>query len=112
MEKTIEIDGKKIPFKATGGTLRRYRSKFGRDMIADMDTLVKAYKKGGNLERASLEIFENVSYIMAKQADDNIPSDPDEWLDEFNMFSIWLILPEIIELWQVQQIPLADLKKK
>lgn len=116
MEKLIEIDNKKVPFKATGGTLRRYRSKFGRDMIADMDALLKNYTKnkeeGGNLERANLEIFENVAYIMAKQADSSVPDDPDEWLDEFNMFSIWQVLPQIIDLWQTQQLPLAELKKK
>lgn len=112
MEKLIEIDNKKVPFKATGGTLRRYRSKFGRDMIADMDALLKNYNKGGNLERANLEIFENVAYIMAKQADNSVPDDPDEWLDEFNMFSIWQVLPQIIDLWQTQQLPLAELKKK
>ena len=46
-----------------------------------------------------LEIFENVAYIMALHADPTIPGTIDEWLDQFEMFSIYQILPEILELW-------------
>ena len=112
MEKIIEIDGKKIPFKATAGTVRRYRSAFGRDLMLDMKKLVTEYQKGENMDKLSLEIFENVAFVMAKHADDTIANNPDEWLDGFNMFSIWEVLPQIIELWQVQQMPLNELKKK
>ena len=42
----------------------------------------------------SLEMFENIAYIMAKHADS-----PEEWLDEFSTFSIYQVLPKIIELW-------------
>jgi len=47
----------------------------------------------------SLEMFENIAYIMAKHADPSIQDTPEEWLDEFNMFSIYQVLPKIIELW-------------
>ena len=47
----------------------------------------------------SLEMFENIAYVMAKHADPNIPNSPEEWLDEFNAFSIYQVLPSIIELW-------------
>ncbi len=46
-----------------------------------------------------LEIFENVAYIMAYHADHSIPGTIDDWLDEFEMFSIYQVLPEILELW-------------
>ena len=36
---------------------------------------------------------------MAYHADKTIPLTIDEWLDEFGMFSIYEILPEILELW-------------
>ena len=36
---------------------------------------------------------------MAYHADNSIPASIDEWLDEFEMFSIYEILPEILELW-------------
>ena len=46
-----------------------------------------------------MEIFENIAYIIAYHADKTIPLTIDEWLDEFGMFSIYEILPEILELW-------------
>ncbi|MDO4774388.1 MAG: hypothetical protein Q4A10_01155 [Aerococcaceae bacterium] len=52
-----------------------------------------------SFEIDDLEIFENVAYIMAYHADNSIPSMIEEWLDEFEMFSIYEILPEILELW-------------
>jgi hypothetical protein len=52
-----------------------------------------------NLDLFSLEIFENIAYVMAKHADSSIPDTPEEWLDEFNTFSIYQVLPSIIELW-------------
>ena len=36
---------------------------------------------------------------MAYHADRNIPGNIDDWLDQFEMFSIYEILPEILELW-------------
>ena len=36
---------------------------------------------------------------MAKHADSSIPDSPEEWLDEFSTFSIYQMLPKIIELW-------------
>ena len=36
---------------------------------------------------------------MAHHADHSIPGTIDDWLDEFEMFSIYQVLPEILELW-------------
>ena len=112
MEKIVEIGGQKVPFKATAGTTRRYRAKFGRDMMKDMQDLTNEYLKSGTLSIEVLEIFENVAYIMAKQADDSITDDPDEWLDNFEIFSIYQVLPEIQTLWNLQQMTLSESKKK
>ena len=43
--------------------------------------------------------LKNVAYIMVYHANKTIPATIDEWLDEFEMFSIYEILPEILELW-------------
>ena len=32
-------------------------------------------------------------------ADPSIPDTPEDWLDSFNTFSIYQVLPQIIELW-------------
>ena len=55
--------------------------------------------KASNLDMFSLEMFENIAYVMAKHADPSIPDNPEEWLDEFNTFSIYQVLPKLIELW-------------
>ena len=99
----VEIDGKQVPFKTSAAIQRIYRIKFNRDIYKDLRSLEKAVGKGdkqnSNLDLFSLEMFENIAYVMAKYADPNIPDTPEEWLDEFNTFSIYQVLPSIIELW-------------
>lgn len=99
----VEIDGKQVPFKASAAIPRIYRIKFNRDIYKDLRSLEKAVGEGdennSNLDLFSLEMFENIAYVMAKHADPNIPDNPEEWLDEFNTFSIYQVLPSIIELW-------------
>ena len=101
--KTIEIDGQRVPFKASAAIPRIYRIKFHRDIYNDLDALGKAVGNGdegsSHLDMFSLEMFENIAYIMAKHADPSIPDSPEEWLDGFNTFSIYQVLPEIIKLW-------------
>ena len=103
LTKKVEIDGKQVPFKASAAIPRIYRIKFGRDIYKDLSSLEKAVGDGdeanSNLDLFSLEMFENIAYVMAKHADPNIPDTAEEWLDEFNTFSIYQVLPSIIELW-------------
>ena len=103
LTKTIEIDGKQVTFKASAAIPRIYRIKFHRDVYKDLAALEKAVGKNAeensNLDMFSLEMFENIAYIMAKHADPSIPDTPEEWLDNFNTFSIYQVLPKIIELW-------------
>jgi hypothetical protein len=111
MEKLLTIDGKEVGFKATGATVRLYRQKFGKDLLLDMNQLNAEYQSE-DLSRASLEVFENLAYIMAKQYDKDIPESPDDWLDEFNMFSIYEIFPELIGLWNASTVTQVKAKKK
>ena len=103
LTKTIEIDGKQVPFKASAAIPRIYRIKFHRDVYKDLAALEKAVGKNAeensNLDMFSLEMFEKIAYIMATHADPSIPDTPEEWLDNFNTFSIYQALPKIIELW-------------
>lgn len=103
MVKKIEIDGKEVAFRASAAIPRIYRMKFQRDIYKDLAALEKAIgdntEEVSNLDMFSLEMFENIAYIMAKHADPSIPDSPEEWLDEFNTFSIYQVLPKIIELW-------------
>jgi len=103
IERTIEISGKQVPFRSSATVPRLYRAKFKRDIFKDLTKLEKSYSKrteeGDELQIEDLEIFENVAYIMAYHADPSIPKTIDEWLDQFDMFSIYQVLPEILELW-------------
>ena len=104
MTKKIQIDGKDVVFKASAAIPRIYRLKFHRDIYKDLRDLEKAVDSAraeeSNLDLFSMEMFENLAYIMAKHADPTaVPDSPEEWLDEFSTFSIYQVLPEIIELW-------------
>lgn len=104
MTKKISIDGKDVMFKASAAIPRIYRLKFHRDIYKDLRDLEKAVdsssEEQSSLDLFSLEMFENIAFVMAKHADATaVPDSPEEWLDEFNTFSIYQVLPEIIELW-------------
>lgn len=104
MTKKIQIDGKDVVFKASAAIPRIYRLKFHRDIYKDLRDLEKSVGSSSaeesNLDLLSLELFENIAYIMAKHAEPTtVPDSPEEWLDEFSTFSIYQVLPEIIELW-------------
>lgn len=105
LQKTVIIGDKEVRFRSSATIPRLYRIKFKRDIFKDLAKLETSYKKNGGgdegsfLEIEDLEIFENVAYIMAYHADHSIPGTIDEWLDQFEMFSIYEVLPEILELW-------------
>ena len=113
--KKVEIDGKQVPFKASAAIPRIYRLKFQRDIYKDLSALEKSINQASpdasNLDLFSLEMFENIAFVMAKHADPNIPDTPEEWLDEFNTFSIYQVLPQLIELWGLNVKTDAEAKK-
>lgn len=115
MKQNIEIDGKQVSFKASAAIPRIYRMKFHRDIYKDLRALEKSIGDGteenSNLDVFSLEMFENIAYIMAKHADPSIPDTPEEWLDAFNTFSIYQVLPKLIELWGLNVQTQVDSKK-
>ena len=88
LTKTVNIDGKDVTFRASAAI------------------------PGSVLDSFSLELFEDISYIMAKHADpQGVPDTPDEWLDQFGTFSIYQVLPEIIELWGLNVQTQVESKK-
>lgn len=122
MDKIIRIDDKDVEFRATARTPRLYRAITGRDMIIDMNKLSKSYKriteskKNGEEDSFSsqeLMVFEDSAYVMARHANPDIEEKtPDEWLDTFNMFSIYEILPDLLILWGENNKTTSTPKKK
>ena len=116
LEKTVKIGEREVKFRSSASVPRLYRIKFKRDIFRDLQKFEKSYKDNGNAEASALEIddleiFENVAYIMAYHADSTIPGTIDEWLEQFEMFSIYEILPEILELWGTNLQTQVDAKK-
>lgn len=115
LKKEIEICGKMVPFRSSATIPRLYRAKFKRDIFKDLSKLEKSYKgkteNGDELQIEDLEIFENVAYVMAYHADNSIPASIDDWLDQFEMFSIYEVLPQILELWGQNMITDVQAKK-
>lgn len=103
IKREIEICGKLVPFRSSATIPRLYRAKFKRDIFKDLARLEKSFKanseEGESFAIDDLEIFENVAYVMAYHADNSIPASIDQWLDQFEMFSIYEIMPQLLELW-------------
>lgn len=120
MDKTIRIDDKEVKFRATARTPRLYRALTMRDLIKDINLLTKHFKQvkdendpTESLTTEDLTIFENTAFVMAKHANPDIQEkNADEWLDTFDMFSIWEILPQILELWRLNNLQTSESKKK
>ena len=116
LEKTVKIGDTDVKFRSSASVPRLYRIKFGRHIFKDLPKLEKSYKEkagedGSSMEIEDLEIFENVAYIMAFHADPTIPKTIDEWLEQLEMFSIYEVLPEILELWGTNLITDVQAKK-
>lgn len=126
LTKNIEIDGKKVLFAASAAIPRIYRIQFKRDIFQDMAKIEKSVKKSQDKQRENqvsesdipiedLEMFENVAFVMAKHAaqkkGQEFPENVYDWLDQFNTFSIYTILPEIVKLWNLNQQTQAESKK-
>ena len=93
-----------VTFKASAAVPRLYRIKFGRDIYKDLRQLEKSVgendEDNSNLDLFRLEMFEDLAWLMARHADPaKVPDSPEEFLDQFNTFSIYQILPQLIELW-------------
>ena len=71
----------------------------------------KSTRLNSSLDTFSLELFENIAWLMAKHADATVPDTPEDWLDGFNTFSIYEVLPQIIELWGINTEQQVQSKK-
>ena len=115
MQKIIEIEeGRSVNFKASAFSPIMYNKLFpGRDFLGDMDDLKKSHDdKEDKFTMNDYELFSRISYLFAYQGLAPSPRQTKEqieflekypnvwdWIDTFNTFSIYEILPEIMDLW-------------
>ena len=116
MEATIRVGDRDVKFRASASLPRLYRIKFGRDMFIDLQKLKTAYLKnqaeGNEFGLDDLELFENFTYMLAKHADPEHTKDNiDEWLDDYPIFSIYEVMPQVLELWCLNEQTLVESKK-
>lgn len=139
MEKVIQIEeGRSAAFRASAFSPIQYNRLFpGQDFMRDMDGLkdmgdrVKEAKEaegeeptGSYFAIEDYELFVRIAYTFAYQALSPTPRVSDEqkafrekypdpwvWIDSMNTFSIYQILPEIVELWFGGAIQVATSKK-
>ena len=57
-------------------------------------------------------MFENIAFLMHKHGDSSQPSDIDEWLEQFETFDIYEIMPQILEMWKLENKQMSKQKKK
>jgi len=117
MTKTIVVDGKEMKARASALIPRIYRYHFNRDIIQDMkklDASLKATKEDGKeFTVADLSIFEDVAWLFFKLGGEDVKESPDEWLDSLDgMFSIYEVLPQLLDLWTFNLEQTAKPKKK
>lgn len=123
MRKTIEISGIECDFKSSAAVPKMYRMKFGKDIFVDLTNLKKQLDLQKKIKEEtgedssllpidSLEMFENIAYIMHKHGDPTQPSDELEWLEQFETFDIYEVLPEILEMWEKENKQLSTPKKE
>lgn len=104
-EAIVTISGIEVKFKASAAVPRMYRNMYNRDIFFDFDKLQRAFYENRENQAASkmpvdvLTIFEDIAYTMARHADSGIPASVDDWLEQFDMFSIYEIMPVILDLW-------------
>lgn len=114
MEKTINVGGRDIPFKATASTPRRYRAQTGKDLLKDLYAISAASSNGGAVDFSKIDtdVLMQLAYTMAKQADPEVPDDINDWLDEFEPMDVLNACGEILMLWGASQKPIEKTKKK
>lgn len=117
IERTIQIDGKDVRLRSSAMLPRIYRVKFGRDLFKDFNDLKNDFGENGDngggstISTSNLEVFENIAYAMAWHADPGTP-DIEEWLEQFNIFSIYEVMPVIVTMWNASLKTSVQPKKK
>lgn len=126
IERRIVIDGQERKARASALIPKLYRVKFGRDMVRDMMSLTKAYKKSAELPKTATDeeraealigidfgVLENVAWLMMKHAGEDVGESPDEWLESLDgVFSVYEALPTILDMWNLNNKTTSVPKKK
>lgn len=112
MDKIVTIQGQERTLRCNALLPRKYRHTFGRDLIADMNGLVKKFKASDGAE-FNTEVLENLTWLMLREAGEEVGSTPDEWLAGIDdAAELYSLLPDVVALWGAGIHTTAIPKKK
>lgn len=111
MKKTINIGGKEFPMECNALLPRIYRKEFGRDVMTEMRKMSERFQK--DPEDIDTEVLENITWLMLKAAGNDVGESVDEWLATLDdVISVYMVMPEVIDLWVNSQKTTSKPKKK
>lgn len=112
MDRIVEIAGQSMTLRANALLPRKYRHAFGRDLIADMKALHDDYTKSGGTT-FNAEVFEDLAWLMLREGGEAVGASPEEWLAGIDdPMGLYLILPDVVDLWASSLQTTAKPKKK
>lgn len=98
MKKKVNIDGKTYTIENNALLPRRYRHTFGRDLMIDMQRMVDTYRKAP--EECSTEVLENITWLMLKEAGEQVGETPEDWLATIESpFAVYEAIEDVVDLW-------------
>ena len=125
MIKTVNIEGVEHRMAASAILPRQYRAHFGKDLIVEMTKAAMDRARAANKpltevsendvrpEDLDLTVFENLGWLMLRNAGEDVGESPEEWLQTLNdPFTVYYLIGDITELWQKNNKTTATPKKK
>ena len=111
MQKTMEIEGKKVVFSTSLSWIYKYMSQFGEDPLGMVAPVLKTAvpiisEWNGNFTASELDQltdilfdinvsdFLNIIWVLAKNGNKEI-SEPSEWYSEFDNFPVDEVIAEV-----------------
>lgn len=99
MTKTIMINGEPRKLCANALLPKIYRREFGSDLIGDLKHMEQDYQSSNGSVFDS-DVFERLTWLMLRSAGEDVGDTPDEWLATIdNVFGLYELLPDVIDLW-------------
>lgn len=110
-----------VKLGVSANTPFEYFETTGRDLTSDMELLSSTFNPEEGAEESSsipieaLLVFGDIAYTMAKAGSDDpasFPASRSEWLESLNgVFSIYEIMPHLLEMWGMNTKQTVEPKK-
>lgn len=110
MEKILDINGQNVKFRADGSIPVRYMAEFQKDFFSEIVKFEKALT--GDVSNLDTQFMYQMSYIMAKMADKELPPMLD-WLVSFEEgFPVLDVFTELQDMMTANLSTMKKAKKK